>query len=127
MKAYIERVVDADTLQVTTEQNSDWADLGLGHFVSSCFREKTKVRLARINAPENSTSAGKLSTAWARQELAGYSSVNLDVIGYDKYGRVLAEVTYGDKNLSNELLASSHAVAYGRDADDDSPIQPVPW
>ena len=127
MIAYIERVIDADTLEVTTEQKTDWVDLGLGHFVSSCFREKTKVRLARINAPENRTDAGKLSTAWVRQELAGYPHVTLDVLGYDKYGRLLAEVSYGAKNLSNELLSAAYAVAYARGTDEDTPIQPVTW
>ncbi len=125
--AYVQRVIDGDTLAVITEDETGWTDMGMGQHVKTTVRQFQSVRLARIDAPERSTPAGPLSTVWVREQLVSFASVELEIIRRDKYGRLLAEVHYGNKNLSNELLASGMATVYSRSADsDDTPIQALP-
>lgn len=126
MIGYLQRIIDGDTLVVVTVVDSGWVDMGLGRSLQVSERQEEHVRLARVNAPENSTPAGQISTAWVRQQLTGFDHVELTVLGFDKFHRLLCEVMYGDKNLSDELLKAGEAVVYGRGSDDDSVIQPLP-
>ena len=92
-KAYVERVVDGDTVDLTI-------DLGFHTYVVK------RVRLSRINAPERFTEEGKLAKAFVENALA----VGMEVVvqtqldSKDKYGRVLGEI-FIDKHFSlNEML-----------------------
>jgi endonuclease YncB( thermonuclease family) len=90
-----------------------------------------RVRLARCNAPELSATGGAeaaaFTAAWLggtpwpinmalRFQLASTLTYPLIVValGLDNYGRVLGEVyrTMDGRNLSDDLLSSSHAVPY---------------
>ena len=101
-KAYVERVVDGDTVDLTI-------DLGFHTYVVK------RVRLSRINAPERFTEEGKLAKAFVENALA----VGMEVIvqtqldSKDKYGRVLGEI-FIDKHFSlNEMmLMNGLAVPY---------------
>jgi endonuclease YncB( thermonuclease family) len=101
-KAYVERVVDGDTVDLTI-------DLGFHTYVVK------RVRLSRINAPERFTEEGKLAKAFVENALA----VGMEVIvqtqldSKDKYGRVLGEI-FIDKHFSlNEMmLINGLAVPY---------------
>jgi endonuclease YncB( thermonuclease family) len=90
-----------------------------------------RVRLARCNAPELGTDAGKAAAAFTAAWLNGSPwPINaalqwratapawpliIRVIAYDNYGRVLGEVfrPLDGRNLSDDLLASQHAVPMG--------------
>lgn len=70
-----------------------------------------KVRLNQIDAPEKSQAFG---TA-AKQALSGYvfgKTVGLKTNGTDKYGRTIAEVFVGDKNINKAMVADGYAWAY---------------
>jgi endonuclease YncB( thermonuclease family) len=90
-----------------------------------------RLRLARVNAPELSTPAGKVAAAFTAAWLGGTPMpINLklgfklsasspyplvvQVLGLDNYGRILAEVwrTVDGRNLSDDLLSSGNAVVY---------------
>ena len=101
-KAYVERVVDGDTVDLTI-------DLGFHTYVVK------RVRLSRINAPERFTEEGKLAKSFVENALA----VGMEVVvqtqldSKDKYGRVLGEI-FIDKHFSlNEMmLMNGLAVPY---------------
>ena len=85
----IDRVIDGDTIVV----------------------EDTILRLARINAPENKTPAGKAVTRYVKSYLQGKSiSYRIDDTG--KYGRAIAEVWVDGVNLSDHLLRHKLANYY---------------
>jgi endonuclease YncB( thermonuclease family) len=90
-----------------------------------------RVRLARINAPELVTPAGKTAAAFTAAWLRGAPTpINLklgfklaapspfplivQILGLDNYGRLLTEVwrTVDGRNLSDDLLSSGNAVPY---------------
>jgi endonuclease YncB( thermonuclease family) len=90
-----------------------------------------RVRLARVNAPELVTPAGKTAAAFTLAWLNGNPMpINLklgfrgsapspfplvvQVLGLDNYGRILAEVfrTVDGRNLSSDLLSSGNAQPY---------------
>lgn len=101
----LERVIDGDTVHVTV-------DHGFG--ISS----RQTVRVARINAPEISTDAGKLAQGFAAAWLSRPSSEGewpLTVLAYsakDRYGRRLADFVriVDGKLYSSEILAAKLAV-----------------
>lgn len=109
--AVVERVVDADTLDVAI-------DLG--------FRVQFRVRLrvAGVDAPELSTPAGKLARTFALNlltvdelERTVFRPVTVRTYKPDKYGRALADVQWSDASgrpydLAGELLAAGHARQY---------------
>lgn len=74
-------------------------------------KKQIKVRLNQIDAPEKSQAFG---TA-AKQALSGYvfgKTVSLKTNGTDKYGRTIAEVYVGDKNINKAMVADGYAWAY---------------
>jgi micrococcal nuclease len=99
--ATVERVVDADTLDVAL-------DLGMR------IQLRTRLRLADVDAPERFTSEGREATEFV--------SALLSVLGHhvvvetqkpDKYGRALAAVQLGDgTDLADQLLSAGHARPY---------------
>lgn len=93
-KAFVERVVDADTLIVKI-------DLGFEN------RVRQYLRLRGINAPELSTEAGKKAKAFVERELSKVPHVILTSSRSDKYDRYLADVFYGegkDERYLNQVL-----------------------
>ena len=100
-KAYIERVVDGDTLLVKI-------DLGFD------TRVRQYLRLRGIDAFEISSAKGVRAREFAKRVLAGVEYVIITSSRSDKYDRYLADVFYGEgpaqKFLNNELLAKPLAV-----------------
>jgi len=106
--ATLVRVVDGDTIDVNL-------DLGFRvHF-------ETRIRLARINAPERYAEGkgGKEATAWLTEALP--TAVNELMLRtakplQDKYGRYLAEVFVRREgnlvDVNAEMVAAGHAVWY---------------
>ncbi len=106
--AKVERVVDADTIDV---------ELDLGMRVAI----RTRLRVAGIDAPEVSTPEGKEARAFVLAlldpKLAGYRRVVVTTHKPDKYGRALADVTYVDDtgwrmDLADVLLEHGYARPY---------------
>ena len=99
-KAYVERVVDGDTLYV---------DVDLG-FKSGTFQY---LRLRGINCPEIDTPEGKKAKAFVEQQLSKVPYIILTSSRSDKYDRYLADVYYGDgeqeKCLNQVLLEEGFA------------------
>ena len=99
--AYIERVVDADTLFVQV-------DLGFG------WTTRQYLRLRGIDAPEVDTPEGKRAKRFVESELSKVSYVTIASTKSDKYDRYLADVFYetksGEPFLNNRLLEECLAV-----------------
>ena len=105
VRAAVERVIDGDTIEVR-------ARIWLGQTVG------VLVRIEGIDAPElNSRCESERRQAIAARDylktrITGME-VSLSHISYDKYGgRVLAQVTDREGNLSEALVAAGHARAY---------------
>lgn len=88
--AIIDRVIDGDTVIVT-------ADLGWR------VQIQTAVRIDGINAPELATAGGQLAKSFAEKILKPGDPVTINskqLLGsFEKYGRVLADLTYGKGGL----------------------------
>jgi endonuclease YncB( thermonuclease family) len=82
-KAYVERVVDADTLYV---------DIDLG-FKMGILQY---LRLRGINSPEIDTVEGKKAKVFVERELSRVPYIILTSSRSDKYDRYLADVWYGE-------------------------------
>ena len=99
--AKVTRVIDGDTVVV---------DVDLGFFVT--LRDQT-LRLAKVNAPElkgKTAEEGAKSKEALRQLVEGKDVVlRTYKSGNDKYGRILAEVFVGDKNVNDWLVTEGLA------------------
>ncbi|MCA9395363.1 MAG: thermonuclease family protein [Candidatus Omnitrophica bacterium] len=80
-KAYVERVIDADTLKVIV-------DCGFG------IRHRQTVRLKGIDAPELKTIPGTRAAAWVKNQLKECPFIILRTHKTDKYARYLGDVFY---------------------------------
>jgi len=102
-RANIESVYDADTLHLLVDE-------GFSQYT------RQRVRLARINAPELATPAGKVArdfvVAWVGTP--GPWAFIITSHKQDNYGRYLVELwrVIDGTNLSDALLASGNAVPY---------------
>lgn len=85
------------------------------------FGKKTKIRVLGIDAPEKKSHHPRpCELEWARAaqrlveaELKNAKRIDLIVPqGLDKYGRILADVVYDGKSLSEVLLRNYLAVTY---------------
>jgi len=109
-KAYLERVVDGDTLLVNI-------DLGFSVFIEQ------RLRLRGLDAPELGTSQGTASKKFVESRLKDCKFLIIKTHGSDKYDRYLVDVFYlkGEDYeekvlkegifLNNELLAENMALA----------------
>lgn len=102
--ATIERVVDADTLDVAI-------DLGFDVAI------RQRLRLDGVDAPELRTAAGKVAREWVVElvkQAAGKCVAVTRKDRQEKYGRYLAAVTLAgnDKTLTELLLAAGHGTPY---------------
>jgi len=96
-KAYVERVVDGDTLRVQI-------DLGFGQW------PRQYLRLRGIDTPERNTPEGKIAKAFVEKELRGVSHLIIKSSHTDKYDRYLADVFYKENlYLNRRLLDHGHA------------------
>jgi micrococcal nuclease len=101
-KAVVKRVVDGDTIDVIL-------DLGFN------IQYTERVRLARINAPEISTDAGKTVKTFMIDMLEGRDvTIRTQKNTFDKYGRWIAEVFYNEQSINQLLLDKNMAVTYGK-------------
>lgn len=99
--AQVERVVDADTVDVAI-------DLGFR------VQFRTRLRIAGIDAPELHTPEGKEARAYVVSllELHGLE-VTVRTYKPDKYGRALADVMFSNgESLADVLVAGEFAVPY---------------
>jgi micrococcal nuclease len=101
-KAVVKKVVDGDTVDVTI-------DLGFN------VQYTERVRLARINAPEMSTEAGKVVKTFMVDTLEGRNvTIKTEKNTFDKYGRWIAEIYYNEQSINQLLLDKNMAVLYGK-------------
>lgn len=73
--------------------------------------DDVRVRLAQVDAPER----GQPWADRARQALAGrvlHRAVRADVLDRDDYGRLVATVWLGERDVNRELVAEGHAWVY---------------
>ena len=90
--AHVERVIDGDTIDITALV---WIDQTV----------KAHLRIRGIDAPElhghcpAERWAAQMATEWLRNAVEGHD-VMLTEIGTDKFGRVLAHVTLGDRDIA---------------------------
>ena len=87
-------VSDGDTIHVVKEDG-----------------EKVKVRVSGIDCPESTQSFGLEAKEFVINEIRN-KEVQLYVTDIDRYGRSIALVKYGDKDLSEELLKNGFAWVY---------------
>lgn len=103
--AKVVSVYDGDTITVISRPDMK------GQFY------KYRVRLARIDAPELNAASSKQrkKAAEARDFLAGLimdKVVLLKDVKIEKYGRVLADVEYDGRLVSDTMINNDHAVSY---------------
>lgn len=104
-KAYVENVLDADTLKLQFE-------LGFGQ------RRRETIRLNHIDCPELSTPEGRAAKRFVEAELAGCEFITVKSVKTrkEKWGRYLGDVFYQKKGsaapvyLNQLLLDKGHAV-----------------
>ena len=91
--AYIERVIDADTIIAKI-------DCGFG------VRIRQRLRFRGIDAPEMKTMAGEKAKAFVLERLKVLSFVVIKTYGSDKYDRYLADIFYFPKERDPHVVAS---------------------
>ena len=98
----VERWIDGDTLVVSL-------DLGL-----DVWRMHQTIRVAHIDAPEIDTVDGKLALIFAQTAVPVGSRVKIVSHKWEKFGRLLATVTYGDppSDFATVMLTTGHATPY---------------
>jgi micrococcal nuclease len=74
---------------------------------------KTKVSLVCIDAPELKQSGGQ-NARKALKSLVDGKQISLRVVAKDRFGRLLAEVFAGGKNVNQELLKAGFAYFNGQ-------------
>ena len=93
--------------------------------IASCYDGDTcttktgeRVRLACIDTPELvGKRAEPVPARAARNHLRGLvigKKVGIDRIARDRYGRTVAELFLGERNVQQEMVASGHAEIYWR-------------
>ncbi|MBI4209822.1 MAG: thermonuclease family protein [Deltaproteobacteria bacterium] len=90
-RAYLEKVVDADTLRVQI-------DLGFG------LTTRQYVRLQGLDAPEKGTPAGEKAQAFVEKELRGESYLTIKTSKPEKFDRYLSDVFYKNGIYLNQRL-----------------------
>lgn len=96
------RVIDGDTVEAIVDQGFR-------------TRRQETFRLARINAPEMNTPAGKAAKAALDSRLeATLAKITLTSIKTEKYGRWLCELFVGDENVNDWMIQTGHAKEYGK-------------
>jgi hypothetical protein len=89
-KAFLDRVVDGDTLKVTL-------DLGFK------IQHKEILRLAKINAPEIYTPEGKKASDALKEILEGVKFLIVKTNKTDIYGRYVADIFFAENKIEPDL------------------------
>lgn len=112
-KAYLVRVVDGDTIDLTV-------DVGFRHTTQQRFR------LIGLNAPEcrgETREWGQQATRWVEEWCAQFDRLLIDTYKADAFGRWLARVyNEAGRCLNDEMIRSGYAVAW-----DGRGRCPTPW
>ena len=90
------KIYDGDTITALTSQ-----------------KEKIKIRLYGIDAPELKQPFGKASKRHLI-DLISNKSLNINEKGKDKYGRTLAVLYNGDQNINAQMVIDGYAWAYDK-------------
>lgn len=90
------KIYDGDTITALTSQ-----------------KEKIKIRLYGIDAPELKQPFGKASKRHLI-DLISNKSLNINEKGKDKYGRTLAVLYNGDKDINVQMVIDGYAWAYDK-------------
>nr|DAR26794.1 MAG TPA: nuclease-like protein [Caudoviricetes sp.] len=90
------KIYDGDTITALTSQ-----------------KEKIKIRLYGIDAPELKQPFGKASKRHLI-DLISNKSLNINEKGKDKYGRTLAVLYNGDQDINAQMVADGYAWAYDK-------------
>jgi endonuclease YncB( thermonuclease family) len=107
--AVIQRWQDGDTCELVVQHmlTIPWRPL-----FKAVYLETTKLRLARINCPELKTPQGPAALARSAQLAPPGSQVTLTARGFEKYGRILGDLTLNTADdLATLLLAEGLAAA----------------
>lgn len=98
--AIVLNVVDGDTVRV---------QLDLGWHITYT----TRVRVAKINAPELKTPEGVTAKAYAQTLLKPGDEITFVSKGFDKYGRPLGDIIFGGfaaRDFAAEMVHHGYAV-----------------
>ena len=90
------KIYDGDTITALTSQ-----------------KEKIKIRLYGIDAPELKQTFGKASKRHLI-DLISNKSLNINEKGKDKYGRTLAVLYNGDQDINAQMVIDGYAWAYDK-------------
>ena len=90
------KIYDGDTITALTSQ-----------------KEKIKIRLYGIDAPELKQPFGKASKRHLI-DLISNNSLNINEKGKDKYGRTLAVLYSGDQDINAQMVIDGYAWAYDK-------------
>jgi len=90
--AYLERVIDGDTLWVQVE-------LGFGQYT------RQKLRLRNIDCPELTTQKGQQARQFVEKQLAGCEFIVIKTYKSDKYDRYLTDIFYRPETGDERLVA----------------------
>ena len=90
------KIHDGDTISVVNTQDNS----------------ATKVRLACIDAPEDSQPQGRLSTVTLNAFIPVGSSVELNEVDTDRYDRSVSEVLKNGVNVNVSMLKKGQAIVY---------------
>ena len=82
-------------------------------------KEKIRVRLTEIDAPESDQPWGQRAKE-ALSSLVSLQAVRVVTVGRDQYGRTLGRVYVGDKDVNAEMVRTGSAWAYGQYLTDTS-------
>ena len=96
LNGQVRRVADGDTITIVTDA-----------------QQTKKVRLSEIDTPERDQPWGRQAAVALSNKVANKSIV-AKVSGVDRYGRVIAEIFVGEKNINYEMVLEGHAWAYRR-------------
>lgn len=92
--AHVERVVDADTIDVSIK---------VLNFKNRKLTLHERVRIAEVDAAERFTEIGKVAKAELAEMIEG-KEVFLIIEGEGKYGRLIAHVFYDDISIAQWIV-----------------------
>ena len=87
-------VYDGDTIQLKTSDNKEY-----------------KIRLSGIDAPEYNQNYGKKSKAYLNSLICD-KLVNIEVVGMDKYKRILAIIFHNNEDINYKMIKKVYAWHY---------------
>lgn len=79
---------------------------------------KLRIRIADIDCPEKTQPYGLEAKEFVFNQVKN-KEVLISIKGTDRYGRKIANVFYGDKNLAEELLKNGYAWHYLKHSNDE--------